>query len=884
MKYRKYIITALISIIILSFVFIIKGIFPFGNNFAIWSDMHEQITAMYYHFWDSIRGNSSLFVDFSSGGGINFLGVLGNYILSPFTLIILAFPRDLVAHSTSIIIALKIVLSSITALYCLDTFYKRLPDSYKILLALLYAFCGYVLINYVITSWMDAVYLLPLLAVGLKKVLNLESTKMYIIILTISLVVSFYITSLILLYVMLASLLYIYFYKEKKLRKRIVVNLGISTFISLLCASFILLPTFLQLSESARMGIDLNSIMTSGTGPLTDKISYFFISGITLSILLLLLFRKDIENKDKLFITILLGLLAIPIIVEPINRLLHLGSYTGFPYRYGIISFLILMLVGGFYFNSLPTVKNNKIKQIITIIITSLGSITLIAITKIFYSDIQYAIQKLTLTNNTIALSALFIMFIITFIVALIILLLNKNKNKFTAIMLSILAITNITTMSSLYIGIDYDNERLQNDYRQMIELSKINSDHFYMKRNSSIMISNFGMVSQFRTFCNFSSLINNNNWQTMQRLGYDSFAMDTQSIGGNLFIDTVLGKRYLISDVRIENDYYDFVRNIKDLYLYEMNNNISFGYLIHEIPQDIRVRNSFEFSNIIYNSITNRNNIFEIHENFEFHNVRIKYPTYLYTKMHLTKENDGIGYLQKTIDVEGRKEIYLELFYGFDFREKVRNYQSFKISINDEYLRNKNNDPILYPNRNRNGVLNLGTFQDEEVTIRLYLQKDTRIKNIALGILDLEKYDYFVSNYGINPDINFNRNKINITINVDEERILFLPITYLNGYRLTNNNVPGELFRVYDNFIGIKLNAGENNIEITYIPPGFKLGIILTVIGIFLAILWIKKLSTINFKILSATIYPMYVGMVIILIIGIYFIPLMYFFKSFVL
>ena len=69
---------------ILSFIYIIKGIFPFGNESIIWSDMHEQITAIYYHFYDAIRGNSSLLVDFTSGGGVNFVGILAYYILSPF--------------------------------------------------------------------------------------------------------------------------------------------------------------------------------------------------------------------------------------------------------------------------------------------------------------------------------------------------------------------------------------------------------------------------------------------------------------------------------------------------------------------------------------------------------------------------------------------------------------------------------------------------------------------------------------------------------------------------------------------------------------------------------------------------------------------------------
>ena len=58
-KLKPYIITLCICIAIFLIVFISKGIFPFGNHSLIWGDMHDQITAFYYHLYDSIRGDGS---------------------------------------------------------------------------------------------------------------------------------------------------------------------------------------------------------------------------------------------------------------------------------------------------------------------------------------------------------------------------------------------------------------------------------------------------------------------------------------------------------------------------------------------------------------------------------------------------------------------------------------------------------------------------------------------------------------------------------------------------------------------------------------------------------------------------------------------------------
>ena len=46
---------------------------------------------IFYHFYDSFHGSKSLFIDFTTSGGINFFGIMAYYILSPFSFILLLF-------------------------------------------------------------------------------------------------------------------------------------------------------------------------------------------------------------------------------------------------------------------------------------------------------------------------------------------------------------------------------------------------------------------------------------------------------------------------------------------------------------------------------------------------------------------------------------------------------------------------------------------------------------------------------------------------------------------------------------------------------------------------------------------------------------------------
>lgn len=827
---KKYIVTSIVILGVLSVIFFIKGYYPFGSQSIIWSDMHEQITAMYYHFYDSIYNSKSLFVDFNSGGAINFVGVLAYYILSPFTLIILFFPRELIDNAVSIIVALKILLSGLTCLYFISKTFNKIDDNYKIILSLLYAFSSYSLTLYIITPWIDIVYLFPMLLLGLKKLLDLESSKLYIITLSISLICSFYITFIVLLFIIFSSFLYLYIFKKENIKKAI-FHLGVATIISILIASVILIPSFIQIFASQRASINLAEIVNSKFGPLSDKIAYLFGSTILIvfSLLILLNFKK--HKKFTIFLFLNLLLLGLPLIIEPINKMWHFGSYVYFCYRYGFIIVLFLIIGAGYYLTNLDSMKKYPI-IVSKIIPLLLLIITFIVMFVIFYKyrfRIFLAIDSLTFTRDKIALLSLFIVSLLIFITVLILFFTNKKESNFTIIFLYIITISQILFNSYFYFN-KYDSNYLNNQYNWMEEIYDINllKDKYYVKETNRILISNYGMVSDIRTFSNFTSLVDKINYETMIKLGYDSYGNDTEAIGGNLFTDIILAQKYIISDRKISDSYYHYVNDIDNyLYIYEFSN-LPFGFVINNNSSIKNAKNSMEASNIIYNSITNNDNIFDI---------------------------EKLDALENKYFISGKKRLYLDI--DFNINNKRNNYNLFDIYVNGNLLYQS------VPNTNRNGTLYLGEFLDEEVEIKIVSLKENNIKDINLGILDLQKIDDFLNNYGKNVDIEFNHNKMIISTNGNNNDLLFLPITYLDNYKCSTH----EIFRVYDNFIGIKLHDGENIIEISFIPKGFIIGIIISFIGIVFFIIWERYLYKLNLTLLNNIFYYIYLVLFILLV-----------------
>ena len=396
-KLKPYLLTTGIVLGIFIIIFLLKGIYPFGKNSLIWSDMHDQITAFYYHFYDCFRGNDSLLIDFSTSGGINFIGILAYYILSPFSFLVLLVKREEVYLMVSVIIALKTLCCSLTCLYFIRKYFKKLPFLLSVTLAIVYAVSGYGLMMYLITPWIDAMYLLPLVMIGLKKVLDLEKPILYIITLSLSLIFSFYVSIMLVIFIFLASFIYLLVYQDdKELRKKAILSLGISTIISLLLSVVVVVPAYLQISVSSRLGINLKTLLNSKTGPITDKLAMLLFGGIMyLGIFLL---AKDYKRHKKFlsfYIPVLL-ILLIPVLIEPINKIWHFGSYAFFTYRMGFITMLML-IVGACYgyensnFNMDLMIKYPKLKSVI---ITALISVCMVIVIAVNYSDFQSAITK----------------------------------------------------------------------------------------------------------------------------------------------------------------------------------------------------------------------------------------------------------------------------------------------------------------------------------------------------------------------------------------------------------------------------------------------------------------------------------------------------------
>ena len=354
-----YILSFIIPIIIMMSIYALIGIYPAGNKTIVNSDMYLQYVGFLGHIKDVLKGEANLFYSFSKSLGGNTVGLFAYYMSSPLNLIIGLFPKAYIAEAIVVITLIKIGLSSLTfTVYLIQSFNKK--DINVIMFSLCYSFMAYNINFQLNIMWLDGVVLLPLVILGVDKLINENKCKLYVISLFIAIVSNYYIGYMICIF----SGLY-FIYKLISNNKVELKKLGIficASILSVALSAFVLIPTVLSLSSGKakfRLFQEAPKLMMS----LDEVIAQLFIGnyslgqimgnypniycGVIITVLGILYFlNKNISRKERILSGIFMFVLLLSIFISTLVLIWHGFDYpVGFAYRFSfLISFLGIVL------------------------------------------------------------------------------------------------------------------------------------------------------------------------------------------------------------------------------------------------------------------------------------------------------------------------------------------------------------------------------------------------------------------------------------------------------------------------------------------------------------------------------------------------------------
>lgn len=135
--------------------------------------------------------------------------------------------------------------------------------------------------------------------------------------------------------------------------------------------------------------------------------------------------------------------------------------------------------------------------------------------------------------------------------------------------------------------------------------------------------------------------------------------------------------------------------------------------------------------------------------------------------------------------------------------------------------------------------LVELGTFTEEEIRILVTDQNGSAISadGMEFAALDVKNWDQAAQNARkLEPDqlaIEERDGRIVVDCSgMKADQTIFLPFAALDGWSARRNGKAVDIHSVFGGFMGIRTEAGNNEIELRFVPPGLKTGLILMLCG----------------------------------------------------
>lgn len=181
----------LLPLIIMCMVFFELKITPFGHRNLLFSDMGAQYIPILENLRHTILNGQFHLFSFSLGTGSGILPLLTYYVISPFNLLIFLFSAAHLPTAITWIIILKISTIGLSMAVFLRHAFLRSGWS-MLLFSTAFSLCGFVAMYFYDMMWLDALIWLPLVALGLHRIVSRHRYGLYTVSLTATIICNYY--------------------------------------------------------------------------------------------------------------------------------------------------------------------------------------------------------------------------------------------------------------------------------------------------------------------------------------------------------------------------------------------------------------------------------------------------------------------------------------------------------------------------------------------------------------------------------------------------------------------------------------------------------------------------------------------------------------------
>lgn len=873
-KNRYVFLTTVLATACIAVIYVIFSVFPFGSITVMRMDLYHQYGPLFAELYDRIVEHKSLLYSWITGGGSSFLGNYLNYLSSPLSFLIFLFDKEDISYAITFIVAFKCILSATSFSYYLKKSFNK--DNYFLsAFGILYAFSAYFLAYYWNVMWLDAMIMLPLIALGIEKIFKTGDIKLYTVSLVILFFANYYMGYMCCIFAVLyffvcfintysndgklnENAVYEKKYSTKALMNNVFINRGVkfafASIIAALICAITLVPVFMILK---------NSSATSGTFPQTFK-SYFDLldlitshfallettirssgdnvlpniyTGILTFILLpLFLVNNKIKLKEKATYVVLIIFFVFCFNNNCAEYIWHAFHFPNdLPYRYSYMYSFIIAVMG---YKTILNFKGIKVKDIAY---TGLAIISFVIICQKFLTN--------KMTNSTIYATIIFV----TLWCGFLFLLKNKNAQKKTVSFVLVTFILCETIISSIVgLPLNQDNKNYKENYKTYTDAINYidNKDSGFYRTELCYLNTRMDPAYYgYNGISVFSSMAYESYSQLQSSLGMqgnkvNSYTYNTQTPVYNMMFNI----KYLIqTDVSLapSSNLYKkiYTTSDKKSNVYESKYNLPIAYCVNSKIDDwvTDEGNPFEIQSDFVKLATGYSNLFKPVEynSTDFDAVSgddvTENGTYWLEKSD-SSSNYGTETVSLSPTIDGNLYLYVKSSDLKTITVNSEKVSDITQSMEDAYILD-----LGYHNKGDEVLVSLDASKMESESTSFdfycYTADDTVVKNmynsLAGNSLNVESYS---------------DTTIKGTVKAKENCYLYSSIPYDDGWSVYVDGKKAETFEIGGTLLAVELTPGQHKIEYKYFPVGFLYGIIISAVTVFgLCVFYIYNKSSLK-------------------------------------
>lgn len=833
-----YLSAFFLPLLLMLTIFIILGIYPFGDKSLLIIDMNSEYVDYLAQMNDALHTGGSFLHNWNMGMGLGMLGLIAFYTASPFNLLILLLPVEWITELILLITLLKVALAGLS--FAVFTRYTlQRTGVFALTFSCAYAMSGYIVAYASNIMWLDGAAFLPFVLLGVEKLLRENKYGTFFVSLIYIFFTSYYIAYMIGIFAFLyftcswfASSDDLRAYGKKLLRFIATAALAAG------CCAFLLLPAFFGLrnGQSEMWNIDINFTLERSFVRIASRLLPGVYDSLTDSgypniyctipavmLCLCYFFHHGIARREKLLFGGLLGFLLFSFSCNFFYLAWHaFEPPTWFPARFSFLfSFLIL------WFAMRAADKQNGLT---TAAIANSGILLLALVLEVStqgYHNIS--IQCLVIaTVLIIAYGALGIMA-------------QKYPRTPWIVPLMLIMVCAELWGNAYTIELGLDDEfyyKTRNDYYSYrntltpaLEQLAENDDSVYRTEVMQLRNANGGMALGYNGISHYSTTTDQNLNTFLRLLGYNKgtinelrFSVSTPLTNG------LLGIKYVLSQDDM-GEGYQLTEQVNTVGIYENEYSFPLAYWAPTLPETVtQTVDSFALQNELLEKLSLSEDVFipinDVQEKLLYIDFEDCGNYLLYTPQNSSAT------IEYTIQNPEGKPAYAY------FPVWNNHFSSASIYVNGEYRWND----LRYRS---NAIIPLGT--NKEITVTIDLDDD------AAHLLGT--YFYFLDEDAATAAREqTNTNAMQFTVFEDTEvageftapQDGYLVTTFPldDGWTVAIDGKKADTTSFAGVFMAVPVSAGTHTVAMHYMPSGFVAGWIISILSIGASIVYWQKSS----------------------------------------